>query len=115
MQFALKLLINRDYAFLWAARTVSNLGDWVFVTSVTLWIATGIAGGQSWAPLAVGGAGIAVAVPTVSIGPLAGVFVDRWDAYRRLGRLRSGQHAEAHGRALGRGRASAAVTAPVQL
>jgi MFS transporter len=84
MQLALKLLINRDYAFLWAARTVSNLGDWVFVASVTLWIATGIAGRQLWAPVAVGGAGIAVAVPTVSIGPLAGVSVDRWDKRRTM-------------------------------
>jgi MFS family permease len=81
---AARLFVNRDYALLWLGRTVSNLGDWVFVTSVTLWIATGLARDQTWAPLAVGGAGLAVAIPTIVAGPLAGVFVDRWDKRRTM-------------------------------
>jgi MFS family permease len=76
---ARRLLVNRDFALLWVGRTISNVGDWVLVTSVTIWIATGLAGGQSWAPLAVSGASIAVAVPSILVAPLSGVFVDRWD------------------------------------
>jgi len=78
------VLINRDFALLWGGQAVSNLGDWVFNTTLVLWIATGLARGQSWAPLAVSGALVARFVPTLLVGPLAGVFVDRWDKRRTL-------------------------------
>lgn len=77
-------LVNRDFALLWTGRTVSTLGDWVFLTAVTLWIATDIADGQRWAPLAVGGLDITAAIVTVAFGPLAGVFVDRWSKRRTM-------------------------------
>jgi MFS family permease len=48
-----------------------------------LWIGTVIAKGQSWAPAAVSGVLIAAAVPAIVVGPVAGVFVDRWD-HRRI-------------------------------
>jgi MFS family permease len=74
-----RLLINRRFALLLTGRLASNLGDWTFNTAVTLWITAGIARNLTWAPLAVAGTAVAVAVPTVAAGPLAGVFVDRWD------------------------------------
>jgi MFS family permease len=80
------MLINRNYGLLWIGQTVSNIGDAVFDTTLVLWIASRIAQGQSWAPLAVSGVLIATALPTLVIGPLAGVFVDRWD--KRLTMLR---------------------------
>ncbi len=76
--------INRDFALLWGGQTISNLGDWLFNTTLVLWIATGLGHGQPWAPLAVSGVLVARFVPTILVGPLAGVFVDRWDKRRAL-------------------------------
>jgi MFS family permease len=73
------LLINRNYAFLWSGQAISTIGDTVFDTTLVLWIATVIAHGQSWAPAAVGGVLFAAALPTFLLGPIAGVFADRWD------------------------------------
>jgi MFS family permease len=76
--------ISRNYAFLWGGQAISNLGDLIFDTTLTLWIATGIARGQSWAPIAMGGAVLCISIPTFLVGPLAGVFVDRWDKRRTM-------------------------------
>jgi MFS family permease len=56
----------------------------VFYVTVLLWIATVIAKGQPWAPAAASGALIATAAPVLIVGPLAGVFVDRWDRRRTM-------------------------------
>jgi MFS family permease len=75
---------NRNWRLLFSGQAVSMVGDFIFDVTVVLWIATRIAAGQSWAPLAVGGALIAVAAPVMLIGPFAGVFVDRWDRRRTM-------------------------------
>jgi MFS family permease len=77
-------LINRDMGLLWAAQGLSFLGDQIFDTTLVVWIGAVLAHGQPWAPLAVAGVFIAIAVPTLAIGPLAGVFVDRSDKRRML-------------------------------
>lgn len=77
-------LINRDMALLWAAQGLSYIGDQIFDTTLVVWIATVLARDQTWAPLAVSGVLIAVAIPTLIIGPLAGVFVDRADKKRMM-------------------------------
>jgi MFS family permease len=79
-----RLLVNRQFARVWLAGAVSTVGDFVFDTTVLLWISTVLARGQPWAPTAASGVLIAVLVPTVVVGPLAGVFVDRWDARRTM-------------------------------
>src|SRR5215472_7604348 len=56
----------------------------VFLITVLLWIATIIAKGQPWAPAAASGALIATAGPVLVVGPLAGVFVDRWNRRRTM-------------------------------
>ncbi len=76
--------INRNFALLWGGQAVSNVGDFVFQTTLVLWIAAVIAKGQSWAPLAVSGVLLATFVPIFLIGPLAGVFVDRWEKRRTM-------------------------------
>ncbi|GCE12942.1 MFS transporter [Tengunoibacter tsumagoiensis] len=77
-------LINRNYAFLWSGQAISNLGDMVFDTTLVLWVSTKIAAHQSWAPLAISGVMLSAALPTLLIGPLAGVFTDRWDKRRTM-------------------------------
>jgi len=78
------ILMNRSFAVLWLGGTVSTLGDVIFDTTIVLWIAARLAGGQPWAPLAVTGSLVAVAIPTILIGPVAGVYADRWDKRRTM-------------------------------
>ncbi|EFL13755.1 MFS transporter [Streptomyces sp. C] len=80
-------LINRDYTRLWVGQAVSSVGDAVFSTTLVLWVATVLAKDEPWAPLAVSGIVLASSVAVLVIGPLAGVFVDRWD--KRATMLRS--------------------------
>lgn len=75
---------NRNWRLLWLGQAVSLIGDMVFYVTVLLWIATIIAKGKSWAPAAASGALIATAVPVLVVGPLAGVWVDRWDRRRTM-------------------------------
>ncbi|MFI1096835.1 MFS transporter [Streptomyces sp. NPDC020917] len=78
------MLINRDYRRLWTGQLVSQTGDFVFSTTLALWIGTVVLAGRSYAPVAVSGLVVAVAVGTLLIGPPAGVFVDRWDRRRTM-------------------------------
>jgi Na+/melibiose symporter-like transporter len=74
-----RLLINRTFARLWAGQAVSTVGDFVFNTTLVLWVATELAGGKSWAPAAVSGIMLSVGAAVLVVGPVAGVFVDRWN------------------------------------
>lgn len=74
-----RMLINRDFARLWGGQAVSVLGDYVFDTTLVLWVATVLGRGQPWAPAAVSGIMLAVGGAVLVVGPLAGVFVDRWN------------------------------------
>lgn len=76
------LRANRSWNLLLTGGTVSAVGDYVFDTTMILWIGTVIAKGQSWAPAAVSGVLVAAAFPAIVVGPAAGVFVDRWDRRR---------------------------------
>jgi MFS family permease len=78
------LLISRNYALLWSGQAISLLGDALFTTTIVLWIATRVAVGVSWAPLAVGAAFLAKEVPEFIVGPVAGVYADRWDKRRTM-------------------------------
>lgn len=74
-----KILINRNFALIWLGQAISQFGDYIFTTTLIIWIATTIGHGQSWAPLAVGGVVLTSTIPAVVVRPIAGVFVDRWD------------------------------------
>ena len=79
-----RFLINRSYARLWYGQAISTVGDFVFSTSLVLWVATVLAEGRPWAPAAVSGVVLAVGIAVLGVGPLAGVFVDRWDPVRTM-------------------------------
>jgi MFS family permease len=69
--------VNRDFVLLWTGETVSILGDFIFETTLVVWIAAIIARGQAWAPLAVSGVFIAASAPAMLFAPVAGALVDR--------------------------------------
>jgi Na+/melibiose symporter-like transporter len=84
-----KFLINRNYARLWYGQAVSTTGNYVFTTTLTLWVATVLAKEPdghyaAWAPAATSGVFMCAVAAIVTVGPLAGVFVDRWDRRRTM-------------------------------
>lgn len=80
-------LINRNYERLWYGQAISSIGDAVFSTTLVLWVATVLARGKPWAPAAVSGVLLAMGAAVLVVGPVAGVFVDRWNT--RLTMLRT--------------------------
>jgi MFS family permease len=72
-------LVNRNYAKLWYGQAVSAIGDAVFGTTLVLWVSQVLARGLPWAPAAVSGILVAAGVAVALVGPVAGVFVDRWN------------------------------------
>jgi MFS family permease len=77
-----QVLINRNFALLWAGQTISQLGDSIFAATLVLWVTTRIARAQPWAPLAVSGVLLATIAPEFLISPIAGVLADRWNRRR---------------------------------
>ncbi|WP_129843485.1 MFS transporter [Streptomyces sp. RFCAC02] len=73
---------ERNWQRLWFSQAVSVIGDQVFNTTVLLWIGASVAAGEPWAPAAVSGVLLAAALPVLLVGPVAGVYVDRWDHAR---------------------------------
>jgi DHA3 family macrolide efflux protein-like MFS transporter len=70
---------NHNFTFLWSAQLVSTIGSALtsLAASIVIYRATGSA-------LSVGLMLMATAAPSLFIGLLAGVFVDRWDRKRIL-------------------------------
>ncbi len=79
MRLGRTTLINRDFARLWYGQAISTVGNYVFDTTLVLWVAAVLAKGKPWAPAAVSGILLVAGLGILVIGPVAGVFVDRWD------------------------------------
>jgi len=77
-------LINRNFALLWVGDVISALGDYSFTVTLTIWVALTLANHQVWAPLAITGLLLAATLPMIIVGPIAGVYVDRWDKRRTM-------------------------------
>ncbi|WP_412537951.1 MFS transporter [Longispora sp. K20-0274] len=77
-------LINRDFARLWSGQAISVVGDFVFDTTLTIWVAKELLAGSRWAPAAVSGLMLCTVLAIMVVGPVAGVFVDRWDRKRLM-------------------------------
>src|SRR5579859_5648709 len=75
---------NANWRRLWLGQAVSLTGDSVFDITIMLWVAVVLARGRPWAPAAASGVLIAAAVPIVVVGPIAGVWIDRWDKRRTM-------------------------------
>jgi len=72
-----QVVINRDFGALWFSQAISSLGDATFDATLLIWIST-----LTRSPTAVGGALIAVGLGIILVGPIAGVYVDRWNRRR---------------------------------
>ena len=73
-QFPDKLLKNRNFLLLASGQAISNIGDFVFSTTLLVWVFS-----LTHSPGAVSGVLIAQNIPVFVLGPIAGVFVDRWN------------------------------------
>lgn len=67
-------LLNRNYAFLATGQAISNVGDFVYSTTLLVWVFA-----LTHSAAAVSGILIAQYTPIFLLGPIAGVFVDRWN------------------------------------
>lgn len=74
------LFRNRPFRLLWLGQTLSITGDYFFAATMAIWIIDRLARGASWLPLATGAVAMSVVLPSLLIGPLAGVWVDRWSS-----------------------------------
>src|ERR1043166_3631958 len=72
---------NRNYRLFFAGQGVSLIGTWM-TRLATGWLAFRLAGAD--APWMLGVVSFAGLAPTFFLGPVAGVFVDRWDRHRVL-------------------------------
>ena len=73
------ILKNRNFTLLWFAGLTSLIGTWMLIAALPFYVyeVTGSA-------LATSGWLIASILPGVLLGPIAGVFVDRWDRRRTM-------------------------------
>lgn len=78
-----ELLRNRSFRNLFFAGLTSSLGDWIGVLAI-LALTKSILGPTRAAAFALSGVMIARVLPTLLLGPVAGVFVDRWDRRRLM-------------------------------
>ncbi len=74
----LRLVRNRNFSLLWVGQLVSLLGDRIHIIALGALVAT------RGSELELGLTFAATAVPSVLLGPLAGVLVDRWDRRRTM-------------------------------
>lgn len=72
-------LRQRNFALLWVGQLISLIGDWVLFIALPFYVFD-----LTGSTLATGGMFIALTVPRLALGSVAGVFVDRWDRRRTM-------------------------------
>src|SRR3954452_17096620 len=76
-----RALANRNYQLFFAGQGVSLIGTWMTRVAIG-WLVFRLGGAA--APRLLGVVSFAGLAPTFFLGPVAGVFVDRWDRHRVL-------------------------------
>ena len=73
------VLKQRNFALLWMGQLISIIGDWVLIAALPFYVydVTGSA-------LSTGVTFMAMVMPSVLFGSIAGVFVDRWNRKRTM-------------------------------
>jgi MFS family permease len=74
-----ELFRNRSFVALWLGQTVSFVGDYFYWLAIPIMVQK-----LTDSPLLVGLSVISSALPMLLLGPVAGVFVDRWDRKRTM-------------------------------
>lgn len=75
----LRLLRTRNFALLWWGGLVSNMGDWMLLVGLSYEVYRRTA--STLGPM---GTVISFLLPSILLGSIAGVFVDRWDRRRLM-------------------------------
>jgi MFS family permease len=75
----LSVLRRRDFALLWFGGLISIAGDWVLYAALPFYVYE-----RTGSTIATAGMIVATLLPSVLLGSIAGVFVDRWDRKRVL-------------------------------
>jgi MFS family permease len=75
----LAVLRQPGFALLWTAGFISQVGDWLLILSLPLYVYQ-----QTGSSVATGATFAAGLLPRIVIGSLAGVLVDRWDRKRTM-------------------------------
>jgi MFS family permease len=73
----LATLRQRNFALLWLGGLISFTGDWMLIAALPFYVYQ-----QTGSTLATAAMSVAAILPSVLLGSLAGVFVDRWDRKR---------------------------------
>jgi len=74
------VLSNRRFFALWLAQFVSSFGDWLAILALFSLVAFRLHG----SPYQVAGVMISFIAPWALLGPVAGVYVDRWNVKRTM-------------------------------
>jgi MFS family permease len=75
----LRVLRQRNFALLWFGGLISMIGDWVLIVGLPFEIYR-----RTGSTLATGAMILALLIPRIVFGSVAGVFVDRWDRRRLM-------------------------------
>ncbi|MFB7876141.1 MFS transporter [Nocardia sp. NPDC056064] len=79
-----RTLIGVDFRRLWLAQAFSSFGEYLFASTSTVWVAARLFPHSPRLPALIGAVILAAAIPRIVVGPLAGVYADRWRARKTM-------------------------------